>query len=724
MSARNPFLHEPEHYKRDTDIIPAAKEQAIRYIMTMRGKSYEWAKDFVERKTAPGGEAELKDRDVFFLQRKKNGDREQKEGTLMQYLDFVRKHELIMAPTMTVYLNPKQKPSFLAKYINNNIKKRKVHKKAMFAAKMAGDEAKENFEDNNQSTCKYKNNSLSGAQLSPHNPLFNMSAHSTLTSGCRITTSYANANNEYFIAGNRHYWAPQIVLNHMTTTVLYTNFERLQLAMDTYGLHYPTADELVECVKYSSDLYWRHVEAIKEIAEFAEKMLPIQRAAFVYCGDLYHLAKYNDAVVRKMLGDLAHRSELVITPVEAAEAIINSTEEDVLNMATLLCSEWMAGRQVVDVRKGDHVIYGRLAATCQQIRDTLDHYKPMIQGLWRPEVLTPSVAVIPSMIRRAVVASDTDSTIFTTQHWTRWFTGGELFTPKTYDIGYTITFLTSQIVTNKLAMMSKNLGAIDEHLHTIAMKNEYYFPTFCLTGMAKHYFAYKSAQEGNVLRKLESEVKGVNLRSSTVAPVVMKRAKKYMTDIMDGVMARGKLTLDEILGPIAHVEQIVFNDLQQGGFRFMNTVQVKDTESYAQGDSAPVYQHHLMWQEVFADHYGAAPEIPYNAVRISTDLPTRKHLDRWIQSMPNRELATKMDGWLKANKKTALNTLVFPIDNLQTSGFPKEVHPVVDNRKIAATTMNAFYIVLESVGIYMRNDRNTRLVSDTYAPTHEHNLEC
>lgn len=724
MSVRNPFLHDAADYTRDTDIIPAAKEQAIRYIMTMRGKTYEWAKDFVERTIAPDGKAPLKDRDVFFLQRKKNGDREQKESTLMQYLEFVRKHELIMAPTMTVYLNSKQRPSFLAKYINNNIKKRKVHKKAMFAAKMAGDETKENFEDNNQSTCKYKNNSLSGAQLSPHNPLFNMSAHSTLTSGCRITTSYANANNEYFIAGNRHYWAPQVVLNHMTTTILYTDMDRLQLAMDTYQLHYPTSEELVACVKYSSDLYWRHAAAIAEITEFATRMDPLHRAAFVYCGDLYHLAKYNPDVVRQVLGDFAQRSNDVITPLADAVAIVDSTEEDVLNMATLLCSEWMVGRQVVDVRKEDPVTYGRLAATCQRIRDLLVLYTPMIQGLWRPNVLTPSVAVIPSMIRRAVVASDTDSTIFTTQHWTRWFTDGELFTPKTYDIGYTITFLTSQIVTNKLAMMSKNVGAIDEHLHTISMKNEYYFPTFCLTGMAKHYFAYKSAQEGNVLKKLESEVKGVNLRSSNVQPLVMKRAKRYMTDIMDGVMQRGKLSLDEILGPVAHVERVVFEDLSQGGFSFMNTVQVKDTESYAQGDSAPVYQHHLMWEAVFADHYGAAPEIPYNAVRISTDLPTRKHLERWVGSMENRELAAKLEHWLRETKKNAIGTLVFPVDNLQTAGFPKEVRSVVDNRKIVATTMNAFYIVMESMGIYMRNDKNTRLVSDTYIPLGQHTLEC
>lgn len=723
MGSANPFLFELDEYQRNTDLLPAYIEQAVNYIVTMRGKSYEWAKEFVLRNMAPGGKAELKDREVFYLARGKNGDRQQRTGTLLEYWKYVREHNLIMVPTMTVYLNPSQRRSYLAEYIDINIKKRKHHKKLMFKAKQAGDKQRENFEDNNQSTCKYKNNSLSGAHSSPFTPLFNKSSHSTLTSTCRISTSYANASNECFLSGNRHYWNPNVTLGHMNTVAVYTDFEALKLAMDAYSLYYPTADDVVSCVRYSTDLYWVNNQAMAEITEFATKMTPLQRAAFVYSGDLYHLAKHNDAFVRQFLDVLSSRPEGYVNDLEQANDVIDKTDGDILNMACLICSQMMAKRGLADIYKEkDVVTYGTVAFTALHIGQTLKDYLPLIRGLWRPSVLPPSIAVLPSIIRRAVVTSDTDSTIFTNQHWTMWFTGGELFTPKTYDIGYTTTYLASQLVKHKLALMSANIGAAKEHIHKISMKNEYYFPVFSLTNQAKHYFAYKYAQEGVILKELEPEIKGVNLRDSTVSAVVMKRARKYMTDTMDTVMERGKLTMDEVLGPVAAVERTIFNDVSAGGFSFMKGVQVKDTESYVQKEEAPVYQYHLMWEEVFSPKYGAAPPPPYNGVKVSVELPTRQHLQRWIARIKDRELAARMEAWLVRNNKTAMSMFVLPVMNLQSSGIPVEVLDAIDDRKLVYGTMTSFYLVLESLGIFMKNDNYTRLVSDNYTPIGQYQL--
>jgi hypothetical protein len=56
---------------------------------------------------------------------------------------------------------------------------------------------------------------MSGAMSSPSTPLHNKTGHSTLTSGCRNTTSFSNANNEKILTGNRHYYNVNIILNNL-----------------------------------------------------------------------------------------------------------------------------------------------------------------------------------------------------------------------------------------------------------------------------------------------------------------------------------------------------------------------------------------------------------------------------------------------------------------------------------------------------------------------------
>jgi hypothetical protein len=295
-----------------------------------------------------------------------------------------------------------------------------------------------------------------------------------------------------------------------------------------------------------------------------------------------------------------------------------------------------------------------------------------------------------------------------------WYNHGELFTPKCYDIGYTTTYLTNQQIKHKLAQMSSNIGMVKEHLFKTEMKNEFYFPVFALTNMAKHYFAYRSAQEGLILKSLQSEIKGVNLRDSTVSVEVMAGAKKYMHAIMDGVMTTGKVSLASLHGPINELELKIAGDLQQNGFNYLKAVQVKDLDSYIQKEEAPNIQHHRFWNEVFAPKYGDAPAPPYDAVRISVDLPNKRALQLWIDSIEDVELAVRLRDWIRDNGKSYLTTMVLPVSNLEVSGMPIEIASVIHERKIQMTAMNAFYIVLESTGLHMRNKNFTKLVSDIY----------
>lgn len=161
MLANNPFLEDLDNYKRDIEPLQAAIEQTALYLSRTRNLDYQRCLDFVKKEMGESGSVKIVDPTVQYLARQKNGDRAKRTCKFSEYLNFVISNEMIMVPTMTVYFNPHQRKSYLAEYVDLNVALRDVHKKLMFDAMEKGNIQKMQFEDNNQSVAKYKNNAVS-----------------------------------------------------------------------------------------------------------------------------------------------------------------------------------------------------------------------------------------------------------------------------------------------------------------------------------------------------------------------------------------------------------------------------------------------------------------------------------------------------------------------------------------------------------------------------------
>lgn len=709
------FTYPVEQYTRDLSIIPNYIEDNAFFLSRMRNISIDNAREFIRKNMESNGKAPLKDPRIHMLQRdKKTGDRKEAETTLTQYIDTVVKHELIMVPTMTVYLNPHQKKSHNANYIATNVAKRKTYKKLMFTAKMQGDATLKSYYDILQNSCKIKNNSLSGAHASPSTPLQNKSTHSTLTSLCRISTSYANSNNESLLAGNRHYWCPQVALSHLITTARHCNKESIRIAMDKYNLHYPSVNDVMECITYSTDNYWTSDSMLAEMRSFVETLTPTERAAIVYTDDMYHLSKHNYDFVKNFLLELSTKQ----TPSELSQEAETAMEDSDLSvLASLVCSKEVAGREISDIKQKDPETYSLIANTALNSYNTTVKHVEFIHAFWRGKLLAPSIADLPTIIRKAVVTSDTDSSIFTNQYWTMLYNDSkDLFSERAYRIGYACTYIVSNVVRHRLALMSANVGAVREHIHGISMKNEYYFPIFVLTPAAKHYFALRSAQEGNILPKIETEIKGVHLRDSSAPPEVTKLLKKYVVGLMEKIMAEGELSIHDIFGPVAALEKDIISDLMNSGYKYLKSTQVKDPDSYAQGEEAPNYKRYVFWQDIFAPKYGDAPKPPYQAVKVSVSLETRTEFNRWVEEIKDRELANRLSTWYEETGKTGIKTFVVPLSIILHKGMPQEILDAMHLRKLVKNIVSPFYLVIESMGIYLENKHISKLISDDYVP--------
>ena len=196
MTANNPFVLEKDEYVRDLSILTHYIEDVAKFLSTMTGDTIEKCTKFVKDNLKPGGAFEFKDPKIVYLEREDFQDRVQKEGTLMQYLSDSIKNKELIAPTLTTYTNSKEKQSILVEFVDENVAIRSKAKHAMFAAKMAGLVDLELFKNSEQSNAKIANNAISGGHVSTSTPLHTPTAHSTLTSNCRSTSGYGNADRK------------------------------------------------------------------------------------------------------------------------------------------------------------------------------------------------------------------------------------------------------------------------------------------------------------------------------------------------------------------------------------------------------------------------------------------------------------------------------------------------------------------------------------------------
>ena len=711
----NPFVYPVERYKRDHDFIKAAIHNAALYISKSTGYDLSYCIEWVTKKISKGGTFALKDPEVLALVKDKPACRKVTTMPLSHYLLDIKQNNRIAAPTLTTYIHPTEKMSLLADYMRGNIKKRSVSKKAMFVAEQEGNHALKNYRDKEQSVFKIKNNSMSGAHASPYTPLYNKSAHSTLTSICRCASGYGNANNEKFITGNRHYWHPRITLNNIISIISKTDLEVFETMMKRYGIISPSVEQTMECITYSTDLYWKSPFDLEIIRNLVERLTPVERAAFCYTGDLYHLAQVNPDMVYKFLDTMSERAVDNPLSLEETDRLLNETHSSKQSYIFLLCPDLMRGKPLKEVRT-DPVAYGLLGATIKRTNEVLEDYREFIEVCLRTDNIPASVYYIPNSIRRSAVLSDTDSTIFTVQYWTKWFCKEESFSTKSRAVANTMVFMTSEMITHWLAILSANIGAVGDDIHLLKMKPEYSFPVLSLTSRAKHYYAYIDAREGNVYSKLDTEIKGVALRSSNSPKHIISAAHDMIKYGMDCVMKGEKIDVDYVLSTVAGVERDIIDSVMKGDPRYMKTGQIKPPESYVAGEDASTYRHYLMWQEVFAPKYGESEPPTYRYVKVPIRCGNKTELAAWIESLEDKGLAARLRDWFTKEEKVAMKSLYLPESIVAANEIPAEIIKAVDVRQLVAQTMEPFYLVLESYNLFFVDDKRTKLVSDFYKP--------
>lgn len=709
----NPFYQDISEYQRELEIVNPLMRDTALYLASMTGDDLDKCLAYVQSTMAPGGKFELNDPKTMILDKGENGDREKKVVRFSQYLGRVKKQNLLLSPSMTVYLPEEIRASTHAKYIEEGVANRKAVKKEQM--RLEGEGTAEALElaqvrKGEQENFKINNNSYSGATVSAATILYYKSTHSSLTSTCRTATSYANANNEKFIMGNRHYYSPEVTKANMLSLVNNTDLKMLEDCMQRFNMHYPTADEIIDMILYSTTHYWSNPEYTAQLRKLAAGMSPIGRAAIMYVGDLYHTYKYNPDLVKGFLNELSR----VGTPDQVvSKDEYNKYDGDMQLLASFINFNTIKGRNNEKLAEENPEVFDLIYATGNNISQVLNKYILFIKALFLTKNVPPSIHAFPTAYRRAAVISDTDSTMFTMQYWVEEFFGRVTFSDEAKRLVFALVFLVSEVVMHILALQSINMGVTSKKLRLLAMKNEYYFAVLSLTTRSKHYYASQDAVEGIMFAKARMEVKGVGLRDSKVPPRINKAAKKMMEHVITTIKREETLDLPAMLKQIGDIERNIMTSIYTGKAEYLTTGKVKKLDAYKSETNA-TYAKYKFWKEVFEPSFGFLEAPPYSFVKISVTIDNRTRFEAWLDTIEDKALVMRLKKWALENNKKGITNFHVPMSVVENHGIPEVITRVANVRQTIANTMGSFYLIMESLGIMLQDKKNTRLISDFY----------
>lgn len=698
-SSENIFIKPKEYYKRDINPINQYIEQSSFYLSKMLSKPFETIKqNFVDK--IKKGIIKLKDPIVHHFERDEFGDKQKTETKLNTYINKVVKNNNLIAPTFTVLLSSEEKPSLIAAFSEENVAKRNIVKKQAQQAKAAGDTLTYILKDIEQTDCKANNNSISGACVSEGSILNNPSAHSVLTSTTRTVSSLSNAVNEKIISGNRHYFNPNITLYNIISIVYNTNKNELNDIIVKYNLKYPTVEDVVDCVKYSSDLYWSDEEFFKKIYDFICKLNEVERASIVYTLDLYHVRKHNSEFVRIFLSKLSKK--VINKEYDDPLAIIKSNNESTINLVHQICVKEVKGigKNYSSLNKEQLNI---LAATADNIINTILEYKDFIDVIFLSNNSPASTANLPHMVRRCVVTSDTDSTLFSTDEYVKWYFGDYVFTDESFALASTIAFISTQCIAHVLAMLSANMGVSKDKLFVLSMKPEYSFPVFIPTSVAKHYYTFKTIQEGNVFKKPEIEIKGVHLKNSALPKHIVTEMGEKMERILFSIYNNEKVSLKDEINIVLDKERSIMESITNGETTYLKQCNINSPEGYKLSEDKSPYQHHNLWVEVFEPKYGVIEKPQYTALKIPTILNNKTAIKKWLESIEDKDFSNRMCSWLLKGNKTQLNTILMNLSFIRAYGMPEELKSIINTEKIILEMTNGDRMILETLGYFPKD---------------------
>jgi hypothetical protein len=294
------------------------------------------------------------------------------------------------------------------------------------------------------------------------------------------------------------------------------------------------------------------------------------------------------------------------------------------------------------------------------------------------------------MIRKTTVLSDTDSVIFSNASWTKWLTGKTKISKESNAINAMIVFLLSKLLVHVFQYTSACVNISTEDLRGINMKNEFNYPVFIASPLAKHYMGLVAFREGNKLLPFKFDLKGLNYKSSNIAGEVIDRSHEFFKKTMYAIYEKTKLRTKELLREAVEFELAIVDNILEGDASYLF--------NYTFSGKGSTEQYKDIYNFVF-DKKVALParfnKVPIKPIKGITFDPKK---------YGNTPEAQKLKTVLMRNPRKVLRLMHFPVNE----PMPELIKQLISLDSIIATNCGPLYLFMRSLGIVNLSSTKTK----------------
>ena len=633
----------------------------------------------------------------------------------------------IISPAGSIYETSNNDVAFLTNKIINDKARRSERKKLMLKYRKLGDMAKAKIYNNQQATIKINMNSTSGSMGCNGNFLSSPANYNSITSISRFFIMNAYANSERFLESNFYFRTVEQVLNFLVTCVrLGPDDDTVLKACESVSLHLPSSDEVEKFLMSNAKQYCFESD-FSAIHKFLIHCTPARLAFIFYMSNFKNVVMTNDAFWRPWMEDILSDVNVDYTKQRNPKDIKN-VDGDLISVISTTYNDWLPKN-----KKGNNIsiydcldpqpeqgvpeahpdIVCKFLAIAEHMESKLKQIEFAFDVFMNHKVSIGYVDEHKFMFRKAIGLSDTDSIIFTTKSWVKWFNGDLKFTKRAYSMNALMVYFLTKATIYLQYRVSETFNAVGKDLLTMSMKNEFMMPVVITTSAKKHYCSLLKIQEGVVYAKPRLDIKGVGLRGSNFSTATTNYVTWFIESTLYDVTRNGVIDPVEKILAVLRYERMVYDSLTSGNTEFLEVESIRTAEEYADPDRS-IYFGYKFWEQVYSATYGSIL-IPTKAYVVDVDykfMLSKAYHDKLIKT--SEQIANQLELFVSSiSAKKSVNLV--PI-NSTLEKVPVELRAAMRIRDMVYKRTRPLYMILRSLNIVTGGnpDKDITLLSDIY----------
>lgn len=610
---------------------------------------------------------------------------------------FMDKHQgNIIVPSGTIYKPATEHVSFLTNQITTLKARRKASKGKMLEYRAMGDKARDDYYNSDQSQQKISMNSIPGAMGSKTSFLSDLAGFNGITSSGRyfITSSYANC--ERLLEGNFYFRDKERIYNHLVLCArTCPPREVMDKVVAELGIQYASADDVYDFILEN----FRKYDANTSLLGVYQWLINCSGTLLTYIfyfNNARNIMRFNSDRWLKVIRDLYDPALALQSEPQSHEKLFTLDKDLVIVLSTVYNHMFpLDGKKkasIYDLHKFDMDLAVKMATIGVYMETKIKHMFKYLDVFLKHQTVVPNALEHKTMQRNCVLGSDTDSILFTTKNWIKWYTGELKIDVDAVIINTFVVYILSKSNAYLMKTISVHRGCTGEAIFTMEMKNEFFFPVFSMSSLMKHYTALYTIQEGVVLPKPRSEIKGVQFKGSKLCSTTIN----FTTDFIDNahlkIIEAGKLSLNDLIQDIIAFELRIYSSLLSGETTFLPIQPVKLPGQYKNADQS-LHFNYKYWEAVYAHKYGSI-EIPTKCYVVPVgDMVHASYVEK-LASL-DAEVCKRHIDYLSSISKGITRV---PI-NTNLDLVPEELRACIRVKDIITDNLSPLYLYMESFGI-------------------------